>query len=60
MCIADIVAALNTSNITTVASCCGHEKLLGIVSLEDGRQLVIVPTLEEALHIVNKKMNSDG
>lgn len=40
-CIADIVAALNAANITTVASCCGHGKQDGVISLEDGRELVI-------------------
>jgi hypothetical protein len=42
-CIADIVAALNAANITTVASCCGHnpEEIAGIISLEDGRRLLV-------------------
>ncbi len=43
-CIADLVVALNTANIVTVASCCGHEKLKGkpgIINLEDGRSLQI-------------------
>jgi hypothetical protein len=41
LCIADIVAALNAANIRTVASCCGHGQIDGIVSLEDGRQIEI-------------------
>jgi len=41
-CIADIVAALNAANITTVASCCGHgDESIAIISLEDGRELSI-------------------
>ena len=40
-CIADIVAALNASNIKTVASCCGHNIMNGEISLEDGRTLII-------------------
>lgn len=40
-CIADIVAALNAANIITVASCCGHGKTDGVISLEDGRELNI-------------------
>lgn len=45
-CIADIVAALNAANIKTVASCCGHPntehgKKRGIISLEDGRELLV-------------------
>jgi hypothetical protein len=41
LCIADIVAALNAANIITVASCCGHGKMDGIISLEDGRELIV-------------------
>ena len=41
-CIADIVAALNAANITTVASCCGHgNESIAVISLEDGRHLSI-------------------
>ena len=41
-CIADIVAALNAANITTVASCCGHgNENISIITLEDGRELQI-------------------
>jgi tRNA(Phe) wybutosine-synthesizing methylase Tyw3 len=40
-CIADIVAALNAANITTVSSCCGHGKIPGSIVLEDGRELTI-------------------
>lgn len=40
-CIAHIVAALNVSHITTVASCCGHDKIDGSIVLSDGRELVI-------------------
>jgi hypothetical protein len=40
-CIADIVSALNANNIITVASCCGHGKQDGIISLEDGRELIV-------------------
>ena len=40
-CIADIVAALNAANITTEASCCGHGQIDGIISLSDGRELLI-------------------
>ena len=42
-CIADLVAALNAANIQTMASCCGrgvHEA--GIISLKDGRELIVV------------------
>lgn len=38
-CISDIIAALNAANIKTLASCCGHNEINGIISLEDGRTL---------------------
>ena len=41
-CIADIVSALNAANIKTVASCCGHGKQSGNISLDDGRSIEIV------------------
>lgn len=45
-CIAPIVRALNDAGIETVASCCGHGKINGIISLKDGRQLDIYPDFE--------------
>jgi len=41
LCIADIVCALNAANITTVASCCGHNVVDTVIILEDGRTLII-------------------
>lgn len=41
LCIADIVTSLNAANIVTVASCCGHGKIDGAISLEDGREIII-------------------
>ena len=41
LCVADIVAALNAANIKTVMSCCGHNKLNGVICLEDGREITI-------------------
>lgn len=40
-CIADLVAALNAANITTVASCCGHGAKPGSIMLDDGRELIV-------------------
>lgn len=45
-CIHHIVAALNAGGITTMASCCGHNTLPGLISLEDDRVLVIFDSLE--------------
>lgn len=47
-CIYWIVKALNDNGIPTVASCCGHGNGLGTIALEDGRCLVIAPTLQAA------------
>lgn len=41
LCIADIVAALNAANISTVMSCCGHGQMDGVITLEDGREIRI-------------------
>ena len=51
-CIANIIAALNLKGISTKASCCGHHKALGLISLQDGRQLVIYNDLKTALKAV--------
>ena len=40
-CIHRIVAALNAGGVNTLASCCGHGRMKGLISLEDGRDLVI-------------------
>lgn len=42
LCIADIVAALNAANITTVNSCCGHGTLVPTILLDDDRFIVIL------------------
>ena len=48
ICIADIVAALNAGNLTTVASCCGHgDDSISSIVLEDGRELKIVNVKRE-------------
>lgn len=40
-CIANIVQALNDSNIETIGSCCGHRKDDGSILLADGREILI-------------------
>jgi len=47
-CIAPIVKALNEGGIRTKACCCGHGKGMGDIALEDGRELLIVDSFEEA------------
>lgn len=46
--IADLVTALNTGRLTTVASCSGHGHRPGRISLADGRELFVLGTYEEA------------
>lgn len=40
-CIADIVAALNAANISTIASCCGHNKIDSSIVLLNGQEIII-------------------
>lgn len=49
-CISHIVAALNAGGVVTVACCCGHEKIHGVISLEDGRELVIMSVEDRERH----------
>lgn len=49
-CIKPVVDALNSAGLETVASCCGHGKAPTIISLKDGRQVVIYRDYEEAIN----------
>lgn len=42
-CIAPIVKALNDGGVETIASCCGHGKGPGRITLLDDRELFILP-----------------
>lgn len=44
-CIADLVDALNTDTLSTVASCCGHGTSWGSIVLADGRELLLRPSV---------------
>lgn len=46
-CIHHIVAALNAGGVETVACCCGHGKQDGIITLSDGRELIVRKTNEQ-------------
>jgi hypothetical protein len=50
-CIADLVQVLNDGGFPTVASCCGHGHRPGVINLADGRELVIMPSFEQARRI---------
>jgi len=47
-CLVDIIKALNSAGIKTLASCCGHGNINGIISLADGREFMILPDYETA------------
>lgn len=47
-CIAPIVQALNDAGIQTLASCCGHGHRPGSIVLEDGREILIARSRDEA------------
>lgn len=44
--IADLVGALNSGGVPTVASCSGHGEKPGGIALSDGRQLLILDSLD--------------
>jgi hypothetical protein len=47
-CIAPIVQVLNDSGLETVACCCGHGNFPGVISLKDGREILIARNYDEA------------
>lgn len=50
-CIFSLVKTLNDNGFTTIASCCGHGHRPGVITLEDGRELIICPDYETAREI---------
>ncbi|PUB82409.1 MAG: hypothetical protein DBP02_15265 [gamma proteobacterium symbiont of Ctena orbiculata] len=56
-CIADIVQSLNDSGLQTLACCCGHGETNGRISLEDGRELILMSFDEaQALDAKEKRL----
>lgn len=47
-CIAPLIKTLNEAGFLTAASCCGHGHRPGVISLIDGRELVIARDFDEA------------
>lgn len=43
-CIASVVRALNEGDVETIASCCGHGKGPGRITLLDGREMFLLPS----------------
>ena len=56
--IADLVRALNSGGVRTVASCSGHGTPPGIISLKDGRELLIMPDYAAARAAVDAVRNA--
>lgn len=50
-CIFDLVQTLNDNYYETVACCCGHGYRPGVISLKDGRELIIAKDYKEARSI---------
>ena len=47
-CIAPIIVALNAAGLPTRASCCGHGRQPGRISLRDGREIFIAASYNQA------------
>lgn len=58
-CIAELVTRLNGIGLYTVASCCGHGKRPGRISLREGRELFIAKDFYEANEI-DRIFNRNG
>jgi hypothetical protein len=54
-CIAPLIKVLNDGGISTVACCCGHGKNHGVISLQDGRELIIMSVKEREQHFNKDK-----
>jgi tRNA(Phe) wybutosine-synthesizing methylase Tyw3 len=61
-CIAPLVKAINAAGISTVASCCGHGRRPGRISLRDGRDLFIASDYEtgQAVSAAFPPLNEEG
>jgi hypothetical protein len=55
--IADLVDALNTDKLSTVASCSGHGHRPGRISLKDGRELLVMNS--EQVDVVERLFGTD-
>jgi len=51
-CLAPIVQALESNGVLMLSSCCGHGKTNGIISLVDGRKLIIVNKMKRKNRLV--------
>lgn len=52
-CLVPLVKALNDGGLRTVASCCGHGRFDGWISLEDGRMLGLFASLDRAHQVMD-------
>lgn len=53
-CLVPIIKALNAGGVPTISSCCGHGKMRGIISLKDGRQLVVSSDMKTGLWLTHE------
>lgn len=49
-CIASLVRALQAGGINMKASCCGHNRIPGVITLDDGRDLLVTFSLKHFNH----------
>lgn len=47
-CLIPFIEALNNIGLKTIASCCGHGRRPGSIALEDGKEIAIFETFEDA------------
>ena len=47
-CLMSLIASLNEAGLKTTASCCGHGLKPGNIALDDGREVLIARSWEEA------------
>jgi len=50
-CLLPLIQALNDAGFYTVASCCGHTRRPGRITLADGRELFLVADFEAATEL---------
>lgn len=60
-CLVPLIKALNNVGIYTTCCCCGHGNTFGLISLADGRELLIAPNFDTARKMEDfSKVNIQG
>lgn len=47
-CIQGLVKSLNENGMETIASCCGHGRTNGNITLKDGREIIIISNYDDS------------